>query len=304
MNLRLLCCVPILCVMAIARLPISLVAQAPRSLANSEGLRLSISETDTQPALTIALPGESSKQPAIRVLFPEHVTAKKSGNTDAEHLYLFRPGLQGEKPQWKRPGDSLEYEWEFSAGIHMLARATLQDDGVLFHYEFENHSDVDYAMITAITDPRMTGVFHDVRLERTYVHRKGWFALLAAETPDRLTMPLSQWLPSRYLDSYTWPVPAQRVERRADGITYYNASQPVDEALLATVSSDQKWVAASFTNTTGNVWSNPELTCQHVDPERPLPPRAKVEWDVKILIFQGSLDQVLKKIRSQRVLLK
>lgn len=309
MHLRLLNCARLICVTAMVQLPLALVAESSRSLAhdelvNSEGLRLSVSETDTEPALMIALPGQSSSQPEIQVLFPEHVTAKKKGDTDAEHLYLFRPGMQGEKPQWKRSRDSFEYERDFSTGIHMLARATLQDDGVLFHYEFENHSDVAYAMITAITDPRMTGVFHDVRLERTYVHRKDGFALLAAETPDRLTMPLSQWLPSRYLDSYTWPVPAQRVERRADGITYYNASQAVDEPLIATVSSNHKWVAASFTNTTGNVWSNPELTCQHVDPERPLPPRAKVEWDVKILIFQGSLDQVLKKVRSQRALLK
>jgi hypothetical protein len=94
------------------------------------------------------------------------------------------------------------------------------------------------------------------------------------------------------------------VERREDGITYYNASQPVDLPLIATVSSDGKWVAASFTNMTGNVWSNPELTCQHVDPERPLPPRAKVEWDVKILMFRGSLDQVVEKVNSQRASLK
>jgi hypothetical protein len=270
------------------------------SLANSEGLRLSISEADTQPALTIALPGESSNPPTIRVLFPEHVTVKKKGNTDAERLYLFRPGLQGEKPQWKRSGDSFQYERDFLAGIHMLARATLQDDGVLFHYEFENRSNVDYAMITAVTDPRMTGVFHDVRLERTYVHRKDGFALLAAETPDRLAMPLSQWLPSRYLASYTWPVPAQRVDRRADGITYYNASQAVDEPLIATVSSDHRWIAASFTNTTGNVWSNPELTCQHVDPEKSLPPGGRAVVEVKILIFEGTLDQVLQKVRAQR----
>jgi hypothetical protein len=303
MNLRPLYWVRLICVAVIVQLPIALVAQEPMSLANSEGLRLSISETDTQPALTIALPAESNR-PAIEILFPEHVTAKKNGNADAEHLYLFRPGLQGEKPRWKRSPDSFEYQREFSPGIHMLARATLQDDGVLFHYEFENRSDVDYTMITAITDPRMTGVFHDVRLERTYVHRKDGFALLAAETPDRLAMPLSEWLPSRYLASYTWPVPAQGVERRADGITYYNASQPVDVPLVATLSSDHKWVAASFTNMTGNVWSNPELTCQHVDPERPLPARAKAEWDVKILIFPGTLAQVLIKVGSQRPLLK
>jgi hypothetical protein len=280
--------------------PIALIAQEPMSFTNSEGLRLSISEADTQPALTISLPGDPSDRRAIKVLFPEHVTAKKKGNTDAEHLYLFRPGLQGEKPQWKWSRDSVEYERDFPAGIHMLARATLHDDGVLFHYEFQNHSSVDYTMITAVTDPRMTGVFHDVRLERTYVHRKDGFALLAAETPERLAMPLSQWLPSRYLDSYTWPVPAQRVERRADGITYYNASQAVDEPLVATVSSDHKWVAASFTNTTGNVWSNPELTCQHVDPEKPLSPGGRAVVEVKILIFQGMLDEVLQKLRSQR----
>src|SRR5580704_4066572 len=156
MNLRPLYWVRLICVAVIVQLPIALVAQEPMSLANSEGLRLSISETDTQPALTIALPAESNR-PAIKILFPEHVTAKKNGNADAEHLYLFRPGLQGEKPRWKRSPDSFEYQREFSPGIHMLARATLQDDGVLFHYEFENRSDVDYTMITAITDPRMTG---------------------------------------------------------------------------------------------------------------------------------------------------
>jgi hypothetical protein len=300
MNLRLWSCVRLISVTAIVQLSVALVAQEPINLANSEGLRLSISEADTQPALTIALPGEPSNPPAIRVLFPEHVTAKKLGSTDAEQLYLFRPGLQGEKPRWKRSQNSFEYQRDFSAGIHLLARATLQDDGVLFHYEFENHSNVDYPMITAVTDPRMTGIFHDVRLERTYVHRKEGFALLAAETPDRLAMPLSQWLPSRYLDSYTWPVPAQRVERRADGITYYNASQAVDEPLLATVSSDHKWVAASFTNMTGNVWSNPELTCQHVDPEKSLPPGGRAVVEVKILIFEGTLDQVLRKVRAQR----
>ena len=247
------------------------------SLVNSEGLQLSVSDDDIQPVLRVTLPGEPADRAGFVILFPEHVTAKKKGSTEAEHLYLFRPGRQGEAPMWKQAGHSFEYERDFSGGVHMFARATLQDDGVLFHYEFENRSDVDYAMITAVTDPRMTGILHDVRLERTYVHHENGFVLLAAETPSRLTMPLSQWLPARYLDSYTWPVPAQLVERRADGITYYNASKPVDLPLIVTVSSDHKWVAASFTNMTGNVWSNPELTCQHVDPERPLPARAKVD---------------------------
>lgn len=111
-------------------------------------------------------------------------------------------------------------------------------------------------------------------------------------------------LPSRYLASFTWPVSPQRVEDRGDGITYYNKSRPVDEPLIATLSTDRKWVVASFTRTTGNVWSNPELTCQHVDPETSLTPGQQAVLEVKILVFQGSLDKALEKAISQRGALK
>ena len=62
----------------------------------------------------------------------------------------------------------------------MLARATLEDHGVRFHYQFSNRSDVVFDMIYAVTDPRLTSVFHDVRLERTYVHHTEGFDLLAS----------------------------------------------------------------------------------------------------------------------------
>jgi hypothetical protein len=274
-------------------------AQSLPGVRNAKGLRLVVAEDDTQPALDLALPDDPNGH-AIKVLLPEHVTVKRRGGSEGEHLYLFRPGMNGERPAWRQVGQTIEYEVDLKGNIHMLARAKLEEDGVLFHYEFQNRSNVDYEMITAVTDPRMTSILHDVRLERTYVHRKDGFDLLAAETPERLTMPLDQWLPSRYLASYTWPVPAKLVERRADGITYYNTSRAVDEPLIATISSDRKWVVASFTKMTGNVWSNPELTCQHVDPEKPMPPGGKAVIEVKILIFEGTLDQVLQKVRAQR----
>ena len=122
----------------------------------------------------------------------------------------------------------------------MLARVTLDDDGVRFHYEFANRSNNTYELIYAPTDPRLTSIFHDIRLERTYVHHGDGFDLLASETPGRLTMPLNQWLPARYLASFTWPIPAKRIERRDDGITYYNKSRPVDQPVIATLSTDGK----------------------------------------------------------------
>ena len=117
-------------------------------------------------------------------------------------------------------------------------------------------------------------------------------------------MPLSMWLPSRYLASFAWPVPAQRVERREDGITYYNKSRAVDEPMIATASSDQQWIVASFSQTTGNVWSNPELTCQHVDPTKSLPPGTGTELEVKMLVLRGSLGDALQTVRKQRGTLK
>jgi hypothetical protein len=188
--------------------------------------------------------------------------------------------------------------------VHLRARATLEDDGVRVRYEFTNRSDTSYDMITAVTDPRLTSMFHDVRLERTYVHYNTGFDLLAAETPSRLTMPLDQWLPSRYLASFTWPVPTERIEHRGDGITYYNASRRVDQPLIATLSIDRTWVVASFSREPGNVWSNPELTCQHVDPERALPPRGTAILEMKILVFRGSLDDALRKVVQQRASLR
>jgi hypothetical protein len=263
-------------------------------------MQLVVADENSYPTLLVILPGRPDTDKSIEVIFPEHVTVRPVGETEAKRLLLYQPGQHGDRPTWQRVGQSLQYEKDFADGLHMVARATLEDDGVRLRYEFVNRSKVAYEMIYAPTDPRLTSIFHDVRLERTYVHHKNGFELLASETPDRLTMPLDQWLPARYLVSYTWPIPVKKVEKRDDGITYYNKSRAVDEPLIATISSDGKWIVASFTRTTGNVWSNLELTCQHVDPQIPVAAGASAAMETKILVLQGSLDTVLKKVDSQR----
>lgn len=267
----------------------------------ASGIRVQVVQEDTLPALKILLPGQPSSDPGILALFPEHVTAREHAKTGTVHLYLFRPGTQGTPPAWRVAGQSLEYEMELSGGVRIVARATLESDGVRFHYEFFNQSKTDYDMIQAVTDPRMTSPnFRDVRLERTYVHHENGFDLLASETPARLTMPLSEWLPNRYRVSYTWPVEPNRIEKKDDGITWYNKSRRVDEPFIATKSTDGKWIMASFSQNPGNLWTNPELTCQHVDPETALKPGGRAALALKILLIQGSLDDVLAKVRLQR----
>lgn len=270
---------------------------------NAVGMQLLVALENDQPSLRIILPDPSISDRAIEVLFPEHVTAVKHGRT-AEQLYVFRPGRRGERPSWRRVGRSLEYQRDLPGGVQLLARATLEDDGVRFRYEFANASAARYDMIYAVTDPRLTSVFHDERLERTFVHHADGMDLLASETPERLTWPLNRWLPARYLASYRWPIPSLRVERRDDGITYYNKSRRVDEPFIATRSTDGRWVVASFTRETGNVWSNPELTCQHVDPQTSLGPGQRSSVEVKVLILRGSVNDALQRSRAQRESLK
>jgi len=266
---------------------------------NSSGLRMSVDTDDRNPALIIVVPDGPKGIRSSKILFPEHVTVRAHGQSEPEHLYIFRPGTEGYSPEWKKTDNALEYARNFGQ-IHFVARATLKDDGIVFHYEFTNHSGIDYDMVTAITDPRFRAVFYDPRLQRTYVHHQDGFDLLASETPARLTIPLEKWFPARYLASYTAPVPKERIQHRDDGITYYYKSRPVDVPMIATLSEDRTWVAASFARDPGNVWSNPELTCQHVDPDVPLPHNGHAAYEVKILIFNGSLEDALRKVLVQR----
>ena len=265
---------------------------------SATGIHLEVSQQDSLPALRILLPGLPSSDPGITVLFPEHVTALERGKSEAVHLYVFRPGPQNTRPAWRLGAQSLEYEMDLEGGVHLIARATLEPDGIRFHYGFTNRSATDYEFIEAVTDPRMiTSYFHDVRLERTYVHHYDGFDLLASETPARLTIPLAEWLPNRYRVPYTWPIDRNRVEKKENGLIWYNKSRRVDEPFLATRSTDGKWIMATYSAAPGNVWTNPELTCQHADMQTSLKPNSQSSTDLKLLLFRGSLDDALSKVR-------
>ena len=111
---------------------------------NAAGLRLLVATDHTSPVLRVILPGRPTSDRSIEILFPEHVTVVKQGQRSAQQLYMFRPGGSGDRPLWRRSDDSLEYERDLGDGVHLLARATLEGDGVRFRYEFTNESRVAY----------------------------------------------------------------------------------------------------------------------------------------------------------------
>jgi hypothetical protein len=275
------------------------IAQA-LSVSNAFGLTIRVANEHADSSLWLSVPEEAAGQDAVLVLLPEHVTVRRRGTSEAEHLYLWRPGQSGSRPNWTQIHNALQYEKEFVPGIHFLAHISLEPDGVLYHYEFVNRSDVDFDSVQAVTDPRMISpLFRDVRLERTYVHDAQGFGLLASDIPERLTMPLDRWLPNRYRISYAWPAEETRVQKQADGITFLNASKRADEPVIATVSTDRRWIMATFSRNPGNLWTNPELTCQHADPDIALPRHSEGTIEEKTLLFRGTLQDVADKIRQQ-----
>src|SRR5689334_13754489 len=114
--------------------------QAPPAVQNASGMRLVVADENSYPTLRVVLPGHPDSDKTIEVIFPEHVTVRHVGDTEGKHLFLFQPCQHGDRPAWRQVGRSLQYEKDFEGGLHMLATAMLEDDGVRFSYEFVNRS--------------------------------------------------------------------------------------------------------------------------------------------------------------------
>ena len=265
------------------------------------GLRIIVVRKDL-PLLKILLPGQAVSQRGIEVEFPEHVTGLNRNSKQVEHLYLVTSGDRNKRtlPVWKVEGNAVRYETELNNMVKMIAKAELEPNGVRYTYEFKNHSNLTYENFQAVTCVKLYSTFSDTRLERTYVHHADGFDLMASETPGRLTLPLQNWLPCRYLVSYSWPVAPRRIEKGEDSITRYNKSRKADKPFIATLSHDKKWIAATYTAETGNLWTNPERSCQHADPAILLNAGETKNLQLKTFIFQGNLNQLLQYINNEQ----
>jgi hypothetical protein len=275
-------------------------AQSGLVISDPSGLKVMVVRTDL-PLLKILLPEQSASERGIEIEFPEHVTGLNEKTNKIEQLYLVtRNNNRRTLPTWRIEGNSLIYESVLDNSIKMIATARIEPDGVRYTYKFINNSTISYSNFQAVTCVKLYSVFSDTLLERTYVHHSTGFDLLASETPQRLTMPLNKWLPCRYLVSYTWPVNSKRIEKDEDDITRYHKSRKADQPFIATLSHDKKWIAATYTKETGNLWTNPERSCQHADPSITLKAGDTNTLELKTYILKGNLEQLLKMVTNNK----
>lgn len=286
------CCILTASVMACAQNELSVTQR-------ESGIKV-IVVNKNYPLLKVLLPGQSESERGIEVEFPEHVTGLNKQSGRVEHLYLVTRGVENKRtlPAWNLNGDTLMYESVLNNNISLAAKVILNRNDLSYLYRLTNHSTITYENLQAVTCVKLYSVFADTMLERTYVHHADGFNLLASETPERLAMPMDKWLPCRYLVPYTWPVSSVRIEKGEDSIVHYHKSRKADMPFIATVSRDQKWIAATYTKETGNVWTNPERTCQHADPSVNLMPGETKELRLKTFLIKGSLEVLLDAIKK------
>lgn len=274
-------------------------AQSELVITHSNGLKVIVINKE-YPLLKLLIPGQSVSDRGIEIEFPEHLTASDDRTNISRHLYLVTYGNRNKRtlPKWQVGENTISYETTFDSSVTMIATARLEPDGLRYTYEFINHSKLSYQNLQAVTCVKLYSLFSDTLMQRIYVHHPDGFDLLASETPGRLTMPMEKWLPCRYLVSYTWPVAVKRIEKDESGITRYNKSRQVDKPFIATYSHDQKWIAATYTRETGNLWTNPERSCQHADPFINLNAGQTKSLELKTFIIKGDLAGILELINK------
>lgn len=268
------------------------------------GIRLMVGSNSELPMLKVLLPGQPESDRGIEIEFPEHAWGRVRYTKQVRRFYLItsRESEFQAQPRWRRDGNSLSCKMSLPSGVGLSATARLEPDGVRMTHRFQNNTETDFEEVQAPTCVKLYSAFYDLFLERTYVHHKEGFDLLASETPERLKMKKEEWLPCRYLVPFTLPVVplARRAEKKEDGITWRHKRRQVDAPFIATVSQNGQWVAATHTMQTPNVWTNPERTCHHADPYAALGPRASATISLKLFLFRGSLEDAWKKISEER----
>jgi hypothetical protein len=253
-------------------------------------------------SLLVLLPGQGEADAEIEIEFPEHVWGRRADSREIERLHH---GALGTAPadapplSWRREGDAFVCELPLHGGLELTASARLEPDGVRLRYDFVNPTATAFDEVQAVTCVKLRGGFADQRLERAWVHHADGFELLAAETPERLTLPLARWLPCRYLVPFRWPVSSHRVERDGE-VMRYHKSRAVDEPFIATPSRDASWIVATCTRETGNVWTNPERSCQHADPSGALAAGGALRLELKVFATRASRERILDAVRRER----
>jgi hypothetical protein len=270
------------------------------AIANSLGIRVSPHGDRGVPALDVSLPDGTI---AAVIEMPEHAWRKKSKTGEPDWFYRMYTNdarVQG-RAEWFREDNALAYRMSLPSGVTLRARAALDADGVTIEYEIANPDSEAFAETEAPTCIKLYHPFTDVFLERTWVHHPDGLALMAWETPERMSKNAEEWLPCRYIVrcSPEAPAPAKRVERQPDGVTRYSKLRAADTAFLATESSPPGWVAATHSLTSPDVWTNPARTCHHADSGAPLPARGIAKLTLKLYVMRGNAQVAWSRVAAR-----
>ena len=223
---------------------------------------------------------------AISFRFPETVATDR-----LEFIDHHREDMPSRVPSaplaqvWRESeAGSLWFEWAVS-GVKIGGRLTPNEEDVDLELWLENGRrgavDVGFQLC-----PVLAGTaFADASLERTWIHTGGaWKAMSATDRGKG----------RRELCHY----PVEGGPPLSVGPPWGASSDSVDAPVVAVTSPDGKYVFAIAWPRPRSVLSNADLPCVHADPVLPkCPPRRRVHVRGKLYLFEGTLDDLLARVR-------
>jgi len=268
-------------------------------ITNKTGLRLMAIGNHSQ--VKLLLPGQSDSDDGILIDCPEVITLTNNAAKVNLIYALFNSHYPDFSVKWSMHDNELSYVIDNLQMTRLTCTITLESDGVRTRYTLTNLGNEVFPRAIVSTCTKLRSSFYDVFLERTYVHNKEGFNLLANFIPERTTLPISKWLPCRVRAAFTIEPPAHKISIGDGGITTYDNPEKVDVPFLATRSADGKWIAATCSILDPEqVWCNPQLTCHHTDVAVVLGANATTTIQSKTFVFMGSLPEAMEKVKNER----
>ena len=124
------------------------VADSATARRESGGLQLVAVTAAAEPTLRVVLPGRPTSDRSIEVRVPGARDGRQTRQYGGRTLFGPAPTRRAVQSHGGLP-DARSYERDLPGPVHLLARATLEDDGVRFQNKLTSRSSTAYDMITA-----------------------------------------------------------------------------------------------------------------------------------------------------------
>jgi len=204
---------------------------------------------------------------------------------------------------WQGDEKELTYTMQFDNKMTLTSQARVVGSEVFLSHTLYNGSGIDLEGLKMWNCVQLVQVpnLNDPLMERTALKVDGKFKLFRDTTPG-FTPHQKSGAALRRFSAYMKGCARRHEENPfiaphpgfpddpSQSIYFWQAEPTIDAAVIATVSNDNSWGVATFSDKADNIWTNPGISCHHSDPSiASCPAGSTVVISNQLLFFEGNL---------------